>query len=306
MKLVGLMSVRNEEWVLELSLRAALLFVDEMVVLDHASRDGTPDILARVAAEHPRRVHLLAEADGVWHEAAIRQRLLCAGREAGATHLCVLDADEVLTGNLLPSIRAMFAALAPGEGLWLPWLAMWRSLDRHRDDACLLTGEWESMVLGFCDAPQLHYAPWGRDYDIHSRRIRGSAGERRFVAARSGGGVFHLAFANWPRLQAKTAWYKMIEILRFPWRRTPSEVNAWYDSDLDEAGVATAAVDPAWWAPYAAWRGAVRLDGDPWYEQECRRLWSEQGAAVFAGLELWGVPEGRHEARQAALAGAPR
>ncbi|HXO41397.1 MAG TPA: glycosyltransferase, partial [Thermoanaerobaculia bacterium] len=61
MKLVGMMPVRNEDWVLGLSLRAALLFLDEVVVLDHGSSDGTPELLASIAAEHPGRVHRLAE-----------------------------------------------------------------------------------------------------------------------------------------------------------------------------------------------------------------------------------------------------
>ncbi|MDP9120530.1 MAG: glycosyltransferase family 2 protein, partial [Acidobacteriota bacterium] len=85
MKLVGLMTVRNEEWVLGLSLRAALRFVDEMVVLDHASTDGTAALVERIAAEHPGRVRSLREVDPVWREVAWRQRLLEAGRAAGAT-----------------------------------------------------------------------------------------------------------------------------------------------------------------------------------------------------------------------------
>ncbi len=99
MKLVGLMTVRNEEWVLGLSLRAALRFVDEMVVLDHASTDCTAALVERLAAEHPGRVRSLRESDPVWRESAWRQRLLEEGRAAGATHPCVLDADEVLWPN---------------------------------------------------------------------------------------------------------------------------------------------------------------------------------------------------------------
>src|SRR5260370_28219717 len=133
MKLVGRVPVRNEDWVVGLALRAALLSLDEVVVLDQGSRDGTPELLASIAAEHPGRVHRLAESDGVWRETAIRNRLLAAARGRGATHLCALDADEVLTGNLLPGIRGSFAALSPGEPLRLPWLARWRGLDPDRD-----------------------------------------------------------------------------------------------------------------------------------------------------------------------------
>jgi glycosyltransferase involved in cell wall biosynthesis len=283
-KLVGLMTVRNEEWVLGLSLRAALLFVDEMVVLDHASNDGTADLLDRIAAEHPGRVHHLRENDLVWREVAIRQRLLEAGRRLGATHLCVIDADEVLTGNLLPDIRERLAALSPGETLSLPWLALWQDLDAYRDDEGYLAGR--RMIFGFRDAPGLHYAPNGSELDFHTRRIRGAVGDLTF-GTRHDGGVLHLSAVNWRRLLAKVDWYRMTEAVRFPTHRSAAERDAMYASCyLDETGVRTRPVPPHWWTPYQPWRDAVVLDGGAWYEAECRRMWREHGADRFSGIEL--------------------
>jgi glycosyltransferase involved in cell wall biosynthesis len=292
MKLVGMMPVRNEEWVVGLSLRAALLFLDEVVVLDHGSSDRTPELLAAIAAEHPERVHRLAESDPLWRETAIRNRLLAAARRRGATHLCALDADEVLTGNLLPGIRGLFAALAPGETLYLPWLPLWRSCDRYRDDDSeVATDCW--MVLGFRDHPALRYRNNQADFDIHCRRIRDQGGVRRHGRGKADGGVFHLTFANWHRLRVKTAWYKMQETLRFGSLRTAAQLNQWYACDLDETGLRTRAVPPEWWEPYRCWRGEVTLDGPAWHESECRQLWQRHGPAAFAGLELWGVPDSR-------------
>ncbi|HEV2853854.1 MAG TPA: glycosyltransferase [Thermoanaerobaculia bacterium] len=288
MKLVGVMAVRNEQWVLGLSLRAALLALDELVVLDHASADGTPALIERVAREHPGRVHVLREDDPVWREASIRQLLLEAARGLGATHVCPLDADEVISGNLLPGLRDALAPLAPGEALWLPWLDLWRGLDRYRGDRGFSNYR---MVLGFRDAPAVGYAPSQGGYDIHARRPLGLAGERCFPASREEGGVLHLAFAHWRRIQTRTAWYKMTEVLRFPWRRGPELLNRNYDHHLDESGLQTVPVDPEWWAPYAPWRGEVDLGESPWFEDECRRLLAEHGPEAFRGLDLWGVAE---------------
>lgn len=285
MKLVGLMTVRNEEWVLGLSLRAALRFVDEMVVLDHASTDGTAALVERIAAEHPGRVRSLREDDPIWNEVACRQRLLEAGRAAGATHLCVLDADEVLTGNLLPGIRGLFATLAPGETLSLPWLALWRDLDAYRDEPSRVARK--IMMLGFRDSPALHYAPAFDGFDFHTRRVRGIGADRAFCDEPEGatGGVLHLAAVNWRRLQARTVWYQMIEAVRYPEFRTPAERQAFYALRyLDESEIRMRPVPPAWWEPYLSWRGAVDVDGAAWFEAECRRMWSEHGADVFAGL----------------------
>ena len=269
MKLVGLMTVRNEDWVLGLSLRAALRFVDEVVVLDHASTDGTAALVERIATEHPGRVRGLRESDPVWREAAWRQRLLEEGRAAGATHLCVLDADEVLTGNLLPEIRGWFAALSPGETLSLPWLALWRDLDAFRDDPSRLAQR--AMILGFRDAPALHYGPNPNGLDFHTRRVRGAAADRVFAADRSGG-VLHLAAVNWRRLEARTAWYKRIEDRRFPGRRAPAERDAFYATAyLEESGVRLRPVPPEWWAPYRTWRAGLDFEGAAWFDQESAR-----------------------------------
>ncbi len=284
MKLIGLMAVRNEDWVLGLSLPAAMLFVDHMVVCDHSSRDRTPAILEEVRQGWPGRLHTLRLEDPTWHEAAIRQRLLATGRQLGGSHFATVDADEVLTGNLLPRIRPMFEGLDPGELLCLPWLELWHDLDHYRSDQSPLLHDW--MSLGFRDHPGLRHGPHTRDYDLHARLPLGWRRERRLLEDRSQGGVFHLAFANPGRERAKLAWYKMTETLRFPWNQTPEGLNRFYRYDPAEAGLETRAVDPAWWAPYARWRQRVRCDGASWFEEECRRLLAEHGAARFTGLDL--------------------
>lgn len=283
--LIGLMVVRNEEWVLGLSLRAALLAVDEMIVLDHASTDRTPEILAQVSGENPGRLQVLREEDEVWREASIRQRLLQAARLRGATHVYAIDADEVLTGNLLPRIRGLLEPLAAGEALRLPWLALWRGLDRYRDDDSPVARF--RMILGYRDSPALRHVSWESDYDLHTRVPEGIVEREPPIAGRAAGGVLHLAAADWRRLRAKTAWYKMTEVLRFPWRRSARDLNEWYGSDVDESGLRTAPVEPSWWAPYAHWLHHVDLDAVSWHEEECDRLWMTHGASRFTGLELW-------------------
>jgi len=287
-KLVGLLTVRNEQWVLGLTVRAALSAMDELIVVDHASDDATPEILAQVAAEHPGRVHLLREEDSSWREAAIRQRLLDEARGRGATHVCALDADEVIAGTLLPGLRDELAALAPGEGLRVPWIDLWRNLDEFRDDSSPFSRS--RGILGFRDHPGVGYRPSDQGIDIHVRKPKGLLGQRCFPASREEGGVLHLAYVHGSRIWTRTVWYKMIELLRFRDHRTPEQLNEMYHSSyLDETDLRTSPVPPAWWAPYAALRNQVDLSAASWFEQECRRLWNEHGARAFQGLDLWGV-----------------
>jgi predicted outer membrane lipoprotein len=293
LKIVGLMTVRNEDWILGLTLRAAMLIVDAMIVLDHASDDRTREIIEEVAGECPGRLHYRREDDPVWRETAIRQRLLEEGRELGATHFWVVDADEMVTGNLMPQIRPLLASLAAGEALSLPWFPLWRSLDWRRRDG---NAYWcaNRTVYGFCDHPAVHYGTHrGREVcDIHTRRPEGLSGERACCSGEQEGGVLHFVAAGWRRLVAKTAWYKMIETVRFG-DRSAAELNAWYDRDLDESNLVRVPVAADWWAPYRAWRRCVDLEAPSWFEADCRRMWEQHGAERFAGLGLREAPEAR-------------
>jgi glycosyltransferase involved in cell wall biosynthesis len=53
-RIVGVALVRNEENFVAWAIENAIEFVDEMLVIDNMSRDGTPGLLAALAARHPK------------------------------------------------------------------------------------------------------------------------------------------------------------------------------------------------------------------------------------------------------------
>jgi glycosyltransferase involved in cell wall biosynthesis len=295
MKVVGLMTARNEDWILGLTLRAATFIVEEMIVLDHASTDRTRAIILEVAQEFPGRIHYRRREDPVWREASIRQGLLEEGRLLGGTHFWVIDADELLTGNLLPEIRSILSSLDTGDCITLPWFPMWRSLDRYRRDG---NQYWcgNRTVYGFRDHPLVRYEPHRNrpDYDIHIRAPIVPGQKRELYLKDPHHGVMHFVAAGWARLLAKAAWYKMIETARFG--DVPAErLNTSYNADLDEAGLVTVPADSEWWEPYSRWRVHVEPDAPSWFARDCQRMWREFGPGKFAGLDLWGVPQEKGE-----------
>jgi hypothetical protein len=291
MKVIGLMTARNEDWILGLTLRGVMLIVDEMIVLDHASTDGTALIIHEVAREHPGRIHYQRREDPVWREATIRQGLIEDGRKLGGTHFWVIDADELATGNVLPQIRPMLSALEPGDFITIPWFPIWGSLDRCRRDG---NDYWcaNRTAYGFRDHPETRYeARKNRPVcDMHTRAPVSPGREQEYWLNDLERGAMHFVAAGRSRLVAKTAWYKMIEMVRFA-DVSAERLNAIYNRDLDETGLITVPVEPGWWAPYLHWRQHVHLDRPCWYEWDCQRMWREYGPEKFAGLHLWGVPE---------------
>jgi len=280
------MLCRNEDWVVGLTARVALKWCDKLVVFDHASSDRTSEILSEIESEYPGKLIRIREDNAVWFEMQYRQRMLDAGRAAGGTHFAIVDADEVLTNNLLPVIRDASEKLTPGLVLeaWMP--ACWKSLEFYRSDRSVWSRVWLSTV--FKDHPTLRWETRA-GYDFHHRHPFGStiAQHRPFS---NSGGVMHLQFVNRRRLKAKHALYKMTERVRWPDRETVDAVDRKYHQAIDETNVAVSSVHPTWWTGYEDLMKYIDIGDRPvWQEQECKRLMDAYGPGHFIGLNLYGV-----------------
>lgn len=291
MKLIGLMPVRNEEWCLGLTLRAALMWLDEIVVGLHHIEDNSAVIAGEVGREYPGRIQYVAFGDPQWSEMAHRQALLETARRRGATHVAMVDADEVLTGNLLQQVRPAILALKPGFTLQLPWLALPRSVNYYITEGTWGAGQQVSMA--FKDESAAHWAT-RNGYDFHHRNPMGlPAGRFTQPLTAADGGIMHLQFLSERRLRAKQALYQATEVLRWPGRKKPEELAAMYGRAVYESSpkVAAAAVPASWWAPYSEWMKYLDLSEDaaPWQETTLRNLVTTYGRKHFDGLDFFGI-----------------
>ena len=273
MKLVAIMPCRNEDWIIGFTLRAVLKWVDAVVVLDHASVDKTPQILAQIESEFSSdRVILTTWEDPVWKEMAQRQSLLYCARHIGATHVAYVDADECLSGDLLPHIRDWAAGLPHGTMLSLPWLQLRGGIERVHTE-----GVWGSQCAStiFRDHSELHWAA-RNGYDFHQREPLGQAWRQCYPVSRNRrtGGLMHFQFTSDRRLFAKQYLYQLTERLRWPDRKTPAEIAAMYGQTVDwhMAPTTDAAVPEAWFEPYRDLLVHLHMDAEPWQLEECRKV----------------------------------
>lgn len=290
MNLIGLMPARNEDWCLGLTARAAMLWCDALVILNHASTDRTEAITDELVAEAPHRILRLRESETRWDEMRHRDRALRAAREWGATHIAIIDADEILTGNVLDSIRKRIEQ--PGRH-WmteLPGYNLRGSLYQYHSNG-IWGKRWFS--LAFADDERLH---WAGDR-FHHREPMGMRLSQWHPYGQGEGGVMHLWGVSKRRLLAKHALYKMTETLRWP-AKSRTEIDRNYNLAFDpgadprfEQQWAYAQVPAAWWEPYAHLMKYLDAEADPWQEAECRRLLAQHGAERFAGLNLFGIAE---------------
>lgn len=296
MKLVGLMPVRNEDWILGLSARVALQWCDQLVFGLHACTDQSEKIVHAIQDEHPYQVSFIKHADSAWNEMQHRQELLEVARGWDATHIAMVDADEILTANLcsgLCPVKEWIRALEPGQMLELPGYNLRRRLTQYHSN-----GIWGQrwFAVAFKDCPE---ASWQGD-QFHHREPFGVQWRRIKTVSQGQGGVMHLWGASERRLTAKHALYKVTERLRYPdkpvidielmynlWR-SPADVRKW--NNYPQGTWEYAVTADGWWNFQNRQQMPLPdYEGVPWQEAEVKRLVEEHGRHTFAGLDLFGV-----------------
>src|SRR5690606_30251006 len=192
MKIVALFLVKNESWCLGFSLRVALQWCDEAVVLLHDSSDGTLEIVEN-AVRRGAAVTYACEPDPIWCEMDYRQRLLDMGRRRNGTHFAMIDADEAITANAVGSMRDRGARLKPGQVGYVQTISCWRGLMQHRKD-------WgrRPISVAVADSPELAWKPDAAGYQHHHREPYGAKQPYVDLGVEDGG-CFHLQWANWDR-----------------------------------------------------------------------------------------------------------
>lgn len=284
MKLVALICTRNSDWVIGLSLRAALMVADEAVVLLHNCTDRTAEIVEDVSRE-TQRVSTIVKDGSLWPEMAHRQLMLEVAREQGATHILLIDDDEVISGNLLPSIRGHIKVNTSGFIFQLPWLQL-----RDGIGHVMKSGMWgeQNVSTAFRDRPDFHWATTGLDgYDHHHRHPLGASSFLMCFPPQPGrnGGLMHLQFASRRRLLAKQAWYQAVETIRWPNRKMADYVRTVRESEA----ASVAPVPESWWRPYGHLMQYLDVYAEPWQERELHRMIAEHGRERFKGCDFFGV-----------------
>lgn len=289
-KLVALLATRDEDWVLGLSLRVSLSYCNAVVVTDHGSTDRTAQIVCDAQAEFPNcLIDVRRVENGEWREADVRQEMLERGRRLGATHFVIVDADEVPTGNLLPQLRSLALGADSGWCATLPMIAPYHSPAVYRWDGPW--GEQSAIPWAFGDSAELSWKS-SNTYQLHRRSPSNANDQGLLVSGKGRGGLFHLQFISKNRLQSKAAWYKMIETVSYPGKRTAADLNQMYDWTLREESTARIYVVPqTWWAPYQerGWLQYLEPEARAWQFHEVRKLAAQHGRERFSGLELYGI-----------------
>lgn len=279
-RIVAIVPIRNEEWILEKTLATLSLVCDDIIVSDQRSSDRTPEICLR----YPKVRYLRNERPYPDHENR-RAPLLRAARELGSSNvLLALDADEILTAQALrPEFRDFCMSLQPAEVVWLPWIMLWRDALRYRDDRSVWSGRWLPCLFRDDGASDYPRGNW------HEARlpVPVAAGDRHWSGVR----ILHYQFVAYQRMLSKQAYCRVLERLQWP-SKAAAAIDRDYAVTKDERSIRLAPVPEEW---LAGWRDhgidLTRVEDEPfsWFDREVLEAIGRGGTRAFSDLDIWDI-----------------
>jgi glycosyltransferase involved in cell wall biosynthesis len=276
-KIIGLVPVRNEAWVLPHSLASLSGFCDVVIVSDQNSDDESREICRRFP-----KVVLLESAE-CRISTQVRWQLFDAARQYdGCNLLWCTDADELVSPN---AARDFFAtrqdALKPATIIECLFVHLWHSSNCYREYHWGYAPHFKP--LAFVDDRRMDYDR-SRPSSIHEPRVPvESAGS----VLRAGElHVLHLQWLLAGRTQMRQAWYRCREWLD---GKPAAAINEYYSTTLPDPRVRTAEM-PAAWAEGLSFPD-LAIDREPsWNERDILAWFDEHGPTFFEPLEIWHVP----------------
>jgi hypothetical protein len=288
-RVIALLPIRNEAWVLGHTLACLSAFCDVIVASDQQSTDDSRAICGRF----PKVLLLQSPPAGEQLPKQARWRMLDAARDYdGYNLLWCTDADELPP----PALARTFLQrdrdrLNPGTAVELRFYNLWGSVGKYRQDLSVYGPYWKQAAV--VDDRKVDFPRSAELPPLHEPRIPGSDGMP--VVRAEDLPVLHLQWAIWNRNQMKQAWYRCIEWLDR--RASAAQINGFYSITLPPWYVHTERVPREWLTDLTL--PPASADAEPsWHEPEILAWFDRHGVEFFEPLEIWHVPALRAEFRR--------
>jgi hypothetical protein len=277
MRVLALLPVRNEAWVLRETLICLSGFCDVILVGDQSSGDASRSICREFD-----RVVLVENDHPLVCEAARFQLLDIARDYDGRRLLWMTDADELVSAA---SARLFLDEAAerirPATSIEFRWCQLFGDFEHYRDDGSAYAPQWKPMA--FLDDGRADYDRSGTML-LHRSRVPGPATGGALRAENVS--VLHLQWLLKRRNQTKQAWYRCVEWL--DGKKSAAAINQTYAPTLVERDPRRRPVPHEWRQDITY--PSLSIDLEPsWQERQVLEWFDEKGVTFFEPLEIWHV-----------------
>lgn len=279
LSVICLTPVKNEEWILDRFLQCASLWADQIVVADQNSTDDSREI-----ARSYDKVYLIENPSDEFNEPERQKLLIETARDLVSPPrlLITLDADEILTANVLASQEWESVKTAdPGTVIEFSRIELIHSPSTY----------FEHSVRDNQTRFQFGYVDDGADHvgsKIHSPRVPIPDGAPRLQL--SDVSVLHYQFCDWDRMLSKHRWYRCYERLEFP-DRSAVDINQQY-SWMHRRSVDVRPCPSHWLDAYQKRdidMTTIKTADSFWWDWEVLAWFAEHGLEPFQSLDIWNI-----------------
>lgn len=275
MKIVTLIPVKNEAWILPWTLKNISSFSDVIIIADQSSTDGSLEIYNKF-----EKVKVIKNPHQ-GHSNLVRKVLLEEARKIEGNNLIFcIDADEMISPTFVEKIKKDMEAKDSGVAISLPWIQLFRSPLSYRCDSV-----WKDNFkqIAFLDDRKSDY---DSTYVIndHTSRIP----KQNMVAIYKEYPLLHFQFIAWEKSQIKQAWYMCSELIQS--LQSVRKINYRYSSSILNP-TCIEKTPESWYEKIKLPKAEIFESGDEERLKEIFDFFNEKGILFFEPLDIWHIKE---------------
>lgn len=281
MKIITLIPIKNEDWILDYTLKNVSKFSDHIIVADQMSEDKSREICKKY-----NKVILLDNKEK-FHSNKVRWQMLDAARNFdGQNFIFSIDADEFISPNIKDEIIKIEKTTKPSTTFSFRWLQVWKSLTNYRID-----GVWKNSYkpITFWDDRKMNFIK-KLILNDHTSRIPNDGKYLNMQIEKYP--LLHLQFASSKRTRIRQAWYRCSEIILN--KKSPKKINNFYREVLDESKIKVSPLQKEWLHDIEFPENMNNIYSE-WRLTQIFKWFDEYGIEKFEPLEIWHIPELHNE-----------
>jgi|SaaInlLV_10m_DNA_2_1039722.scaffolds.fasta_scaffold11087_2 glycosyltransferase involved in cell wall biosynthesis len=279
MKIIALVPIKNEAWILPTFFSSIKQIADTIIILDDKSTDNSVEI-----AKNNNAVVIPFEQKDTQQSMSLRRQLLLEeGRKRKGTHFIWLDADEAFTKPFIDYAKNIMQQMKPRQKLSMQWLALWKSPFFYKDDNTVWSNNYKDFVA--CDS--LNYT-FHNQFLSEARTPGPNTPEHTIKIKPEHGAVLHFQFVPWNKFQIKQAWYRCLELIESP--HNAFNINQRYKIGLDNQETHLTPVPKEWIKNIVIPKNTYEL-APSWHLCEIIKFFDQYHIKFFEPLQIWHIPE---------------